>query len=458
MADAFDKITSEDLQRHLQRRMFTETERPLSLTENIARTLLPKSLEEGRTEQALAGGLGLFLPEEKPADIASLVGLVATMLAPQVRRLRPGVQALTRVLGPTALAAGTAGVTGTEPMAEAALRTALPLAIPELLFPLGRAGVRFGKQIQFREKMLREGAEDASSLLTAVEKTLPDYDNDLAMRELFANFPQLGKPTRQSMLVYLRDPDVGRAALSNIFKKADKHVVTEFGTQPINMFVRLGTRGGTILSSKPQAMTIQAAQNALKLEKAAARKMPPGAEGKLFRDQTHIIENQYRAELRRVNPILEREYDDAVTQFDKGLDVLDLLGESEAILGSEKGAFLDTEKLARFLLEKGNVERFSPTHLPEVWASVTKGLPPGFADVILKIMGGERAFARVPGVPTGGFAVSLPPVMRKIKPSVVPLPGVLELPSVKRVKGIPLPGQRASEFLSLRGFQEFSEQ
>jgi hypothetical protein len=173
-------------------------------------------------------------------------------------------------------------------------------------------------------------------------------------------------------------------------------------------------------------MQVEQAQDTLKLIKELARQAPPTAEGFTIRQQARAAEESYRKALRRVDPDLNllNQYDEAVTNYSKGLGVLDILKNSGAIVGDESGITLNNAALSKFLLE--NADRFPATKYPEIWKVANRGGPLGATDVAKNVT--PRVY--VPGTTIGVSGPTIKTYRRAGQqvPGVV-LPQMLQLPA-----------------------------
>jgi len=313
-----------------------------------AEVVIPETPEGLAAEGALIGAS--LIPGAQAGTIPALSARIMSRLT------GPGTRLAARVLGPPAAAITTAEALD-RPKGPA-LVTGLMSSLTETFGPLFRVGKGAVQKFTTKSKIIKTGVEDSIKMGPAVVKDVNA-------------FKQILKGGR-SDLIDLLNPNKGLKVLKEQFQATDDAIIKAFKGEKITFTRPVGTATGSFSQSAKDTLAL------LKTQKAVARKAPKDADGFALREQVRKFEGEVRGALDS-KPGLLKKYDNAVADFDKGLDILDIFEESGAVIPSAQGAFLQQGVLADFLNK--NIKRFPPEKFPSIWSAATRGRGVGFTDI-----------------------------------------------------------------------------
>lgn len=411
MPDIFDEITKEDMQNYLVRKGQSKFLQPESITEKIGSALVPES------------------PAGKAAFIASLATPGLAQMALPGRLL---LQALARIGIPAITAGLTAKATGTGEFGPEFAKVAGPMGLMETAFPAGRAGLKFVRGIQTRGSI-----ED-----TLKNKTTEFVDAIISRVKSFE-----GLPATQKTLDRLKDRVGAEELIREKTWKVLDRALAGMPEQPVSLGGNIGTATPAPTMIKP-ADLLDTLQDTKKAVWRLGRQVKEGKASIVELKAKVAEEQQLEAAFKQIlvgQPTLKRTYDQAVQDWRRGMQSLDLvedLSKQGVIQPTRVGTGVDDIMLAEFLSE--NQRDYPRLFFNKVYKVAEGKGPVGSKAIMESLFKGERVFGRIPGTLPGGAAVTLPPLIRRLEPGV----------TRASVMG-PTPLQLLGEPLGLRGIQEF---
>lgn len=344
------------------------------LSKMLAQTVLPETLPE-------AGALAAEIAVTGPGAIGRrFAGFGA------------GKRLLSRTGLPPAIAALIAKFTGEDP-AEEALKVGVGTVLPEAVGGAIRGISKGVKAIRLRPALRKQAVIDANELINTLKREITGFEDTL----------RSGDP---SSLLDVQAK--GSKALSRNFEEFEEFASTSFRGERVQIDVPFTIPGGSgraaLTGVQSESVPFKKLAERVRLLKASARKAPRGAEGFAVREEARVFENNFRQSLFKKNPALLESYKTAVSEFDKGLDILTILKESQTLSRDTKGTFIDMEKLQNFILN--NQDRFPLEKFPELTGFISRGGQRGAADVVSPIT--ARAFIPGLGKALPGGSVALP--------------------------------------------------
>jgi hypothetical protein len=209
-------------------------------------------------------------------------------------------------------------------------------------------------------------------------------------------------------LMAIRDPAVGKELLNRRFWEMKNEIFDKVGRGTVIYIPAIDSSGATGLLKSitqgggqkidastaafvaqqaqksgmftEQSMTIEKAFNELLKQKAIARNASSGAEGWTARERARQIQDEINGAVEKEgSPELLKAYKDAMTQYGKGMAILDILGKSEVFQLNRTGGKVDLGKLSKYLQE--NIDEYGPTRFPYLYSASNRGAGLGSMDV-----------------------------------------------------------------------------
>jgi len=316
-----------------------------------------------------------------PSSYPELAALAASMVQPEllgIKALGPLAKMAYRV-GMPALAAGTtAAVTGKEPIPAAATA-----AIGSGTMELGGLGVRatkWGAQTLSRGSEIQNILHDSSDkIVKAIPKDVP-WLKDVA-----------------DSVATLRQK--GQDALSSGIEAVDRKIASTFGNTPIWMRGKGHFVGGAA-SDMPVPQSVPAALKFLREEKArVARIKTDDALKQSEQAKVDAMTNDVLTGLAKMDAklgltgkkSLSYEYQNAMNQYSKGKDILEMVKDPNVWFEDERGMGIHPIGATHYM--NTYMEGMPATRFPNLWQEATRGGPIGVIDVLSK----KNVHAYVPG-------------------------------------------------------------
>jgi len=405
---------------------------------SFLRTLVEPRLP-APTEQPMPGGpfesptadiaAGLLNPV--PGSVPEATALGAAAATPFIQGAGRGAGGATPSLGARMGQAGVrAAVPGVamtgaalaegEDLESAMLRGALTaLAVGGVEGAVGAAkmGRKTLTNLYGRERLIQADQQTAMKVVEAIQQDVPaiahllNPDKPESLNRMVARAPGKGE-----------GETLAHQALRSVYDASDRAAQQYFGdtnlAPHLPALVRFAVEAKGIKIPKGQVpdLRITEAQQLLKEMKGLQRMALAGREPSVKFDPIQAArraEEQYKAVL---TPDLRNTYEDAVTQFSKGLSLVEAVQEwsKQGILeGTERGIVTRTPELGAYLL--ANQEKLGDRVYPAIYGSI---FGRGMATPTELTMGGavpQRAGGRLP---YGGFVTGkIPEYMRRPPPT-----------------------------------------